>query len=61
MNETQIGNKEIRKQRKKEEKEVRCGELVGDVLMTITMLRPTHLIYFQLLFATSTIHPKGHS
>jgi hypothetical protein len=61
MNETQIGNKEIKETEKKEEKEVRCDELVGDVLMTITMLRPTHLIYLQLLFATSTTHRKRHS
>jgi hypothetical protein len=61
MNETQIGNKEIRKQRKKEEKEVSCDELFGDVLMPITMLRPAHLIYLQLLLATSTTGRKRHS
>jgi hypothetical protein len=61
MNETQIGNKETKKQRENEEKEVSCDEVVGDVLMTITTSRPAHLIYLQLLLATSTIHRKRHS
>jgi hypothetical protein len=61
MNGTQIGNKEIRKRRKKEEKEVSCDELFGDVLMTFTMPHPAHLIYLQLLLATSTTCPKRHS
>ena len=49
-NETQIGNKEIRKQRKKDEKEVSCDELVDDVFDDVnTTLLPAHLIQVRVV------------
>jgi len=61
MNETQIGNKEIRKQRKKDEKEVSCDELVDDVCDELLQRCVQHILYNEELVAISTTDRKGHS